>query len=67
MLLPASGRWRRAFYWHQRPEPDFGVLTFEGSGGGLPRDIDPVWVATRALATLLGADLVGEDEMAYEK
>jgi hypothetical protein len=26
VLFPYSGQWRRAFYWHQRPEPDLGVV-----------------------------------------
>jgi hypothetical protein len=24
VFFPASGRWRRAFYWHARPEPGLG-------------------------------------------
>ncbi|MFO0956524.1 MAG: hypothetical protein U0800_03545 [Isosphaeraceae bacterium] len=62
MFIPESGRWQRAFYWHALPESKVGVVTFEG---GLPEG-HPVWVAARALATCLGAELVGEDETAYE-
>jgi hypothetical protein len=67
VLFPADGRWRRAFYWHRRPEPGLGVVTFEGCPASVPRGEYPVWVAARALAALLGAELVGEDDTAYEQ
>jgi hypothetical protein len=38
-------------------------VTFEG---GLP-SAHPVWEAARALAVHLGAELVGEDDTAYER
>jgi hypothetical protein len=68
VFFPDLGRWLRAFYWHARPEPGLGVVTFEGSiAAGVPAHEYPVWVAARALAARLGAELVGEDETAYER
>lgn len=67
VFFPVSGRWLRAFYWHARKEPGFGVVTFEGGPASVPPDEYPVWVAARALAARLGADLVGEDDTAYEQ
>jgi hypothetical protein len=66
VLFPTDGRWRRAFYWHRRPEPGLGVVTFEDCPASVSQDEYPVWVAARALAALLGAELVGEDHTAYE-
>jgi hypothetical protein len=66
VLFPTEGRWRRAFYWHRRPEPGLGVVTFEDCPASVSREEYPVWVAARALAALLGAELVGEDHTAYE-
>lgn len=66
VYLPGEGRWSRAFYWHQRPEPDLGVVTFESVPETLSDEAHPVWAAARALAQLLRADLVGEGETAYE-
>jgi hypothetical protein len=67
VLFPAESHWRRAFYWHRRPEPELGVVTFEDCAASVSRDEYPVWVAARALAALLGAELVGEDRTAYEQ
>jgi hypothetical protein len=66
VYLPGEGRWRPAFYWHQRPESDLGVVTFESVPETLAGEPHPVWVAARALAQLLRAEVVGEDETAYE-
>lgn len=66
VYLPDEGCWRRAFYWHQRPEPDLGVVTFESVPETLSGESHPVWAAAQALARLLRAELVGEDETAYE-
>lgn len=66
VYLPGEGRWRRAFYRHKQPEPDFGVVTFESIPETLAGEPHPVWVAARALAHLLGAEVVGEDETAHE-
>ena len=63
VYFPASGRWLRAFYWHARREPGFGVVTFAGG----PTDGNPVWDAAWALAAHLGAELIGEDATAYEQ
>lgn len=66
VYLPNEGRWKRAFYWHQRPEPNLGVVTFESVPEILSGEPHPVWAAAHALAQLLGVELVGEDETAYE-
>jgi hypothetical protein len=63
VFVPESGRWLRAFYWHAGRDSGTGVVTFEG---GLP-PAHPVWEAARALAAHLGAELVGEDDTAYER
>ncbi len=67
VLFTDMGRWRRAFYWHRRPEPGLGVVTFEDCPASVSRHEYPVWVTARALAVLLGAELVGEDSTAYER
>src|SRR4051794_4630182 len=56
--FPELGQWLRAFYWHSRPEPGLGVVTFEGCPASVPRDEYPVWKAAHALAAYLGAELV---------
>jgi hypothetical protein len=66
VFFPALGRWRRAFYWHARPEPGVGVITFEAPPGDTEPDESPVWVAARALAAIMKADLVGQDDTAYD-
>jgi hypothetical protein len=66
VYFPAAGRWLRAFYWHARPEPGLGAVTFEGCPASVSPDESPVWVAAHALAARLGAELVGEDDTAYE-
>jgi hypothetical protein len=66
VFFPASGRWRRAFYWHARPEPGRGVVTFEAPPGDVEPDEYPVWIAARALAARMKADLVGQDDTAYD-
>jgi hypothetical protein len=67
VLFPVNGTWRRAFYWHQRPEPGLGVVSFEACPSSVPQAEYPVWIAAQALATLLGAELVGQDDTAYEE
>jgi hypothetical protein len=64
-----GGTWRRAIYWHSmygRPGSEDGVVTFEAPPSNVDKESYPVSVAARALAERLGAELVGEDETAYE-
>ena len=61
--------WRRAIYWHSmfgRPGSADGVVTFAAPPHGVDEASYPVSVAARALAERLRAELVGEDETAYE-
>jgi len=67
VLFPAEGRWRRAFYWHRRPEPGLGVVTFADCPASVRREEYPVWQAAKALAALLGTELVGQEHTAYEQ
>ena len=66
VYFPASDKWLRAFYWHARPEPGLGVVTFEACPGNVRPEEYPVWVAAKALAVRLRADLVGQDDTVYE-
>src|SRR4051812_4373561 len=61
--------WRRAIYWHSmfaRPGSEEGVITFAAPPYTVDEAPYPVSVAARALAERLRAELVGEDETAYE-
>ena len=67
VFFAETGRWLRAFYWHARPEPGLGVVTFDAGPVSVSSDAYPVWVAARALAKRLGVELVGEDETIYDR
>ncbi len=66
VYFPESDRWFRAFYWHPLSEPGLGVVTFEGPPVNVAPEDYRVWVVAQALAQHLGAELVGENDTAYE-
>ena len=67
VFFPKLGGWRRALYWHARRSADWGVITFPAPPHAVPNEEYPVWIAAASLAERLGAELVGEDETAYER
>ncbi|MDR2880544.1 MAG: hypothetical protein LBV29_01395 [Azoarcus sp.] len=67
VFFPDFDRWFRAFYWRPLTEhPGLGVVTFESPPGDIAPEDYPVWVVAQELAKHLGAELVGENESAYE-
>ena len=67
----ADGRgWRRAIYWNSMPGDSGlaeGVIAFDSPPSSADPVSYPVWVAAHALAARLRAELVGEDDTAYEE
>ena len=66
VYFPAAGRWLRAFYWHARPEPGLGAVTSRGARRACRPTSPPSGSRPMRVAARLGAELVGEDDTAYE-
>jgi hypothetical protein len=66
VFFPDDARWRRALYWHAIRDTDRGVITFEAGTRDAEKATYPVRIAAAALARLLDAELVDQDETFYE-
>ena len=66
LFIASTNSWFRVFYWHSLEDSQCGVVTFPEPGAGDNQTRDTVLEAARALASILNAELAGEDETWYE-